>query len=138
MRVKLLSDKAKMPTRGSEDSAGIDLYAAEDVTIQPFETAKVHLDIATEIHPCWVALIKDRSSVAAQGIFTVGGVIDADYRGPWAVMFYNSCPDHVFKIETGDKIAQAVVLPFSQAELEQVDELTDTERGSGGFGSTGK
>ena len=135
LRVKLLSDDAKLPTR-AYNSAAYDLYSAVDQTLNPGATLKIPLDIATEFPDSMVALIWDRSSMGAKGLHTFAGVIDSDYRGPWAVILHNATP-HAYTVNKGDKVAQAVIQLKTDLEIFETDELGETERGQGGFGTTG-
>lgn len=141
LRIKKLSDRAVTPTYGSEFSAGADLYSAEekDITIAPGEAKLIHTGIAAEIPEGYVGLIFARSGLATKrGLAPSNkvGVIDADYRGEIMVSLFNqSAKDQT--VEIGERIAQMVITPFLHAEYEMVDELSDTVRGTGGFGSTG-
>ena len=140
MKIKLLSDKAKLPTRGSEEAAGWDLYAATDATIPPHSTAKISTDIAVEIPAGYFGAVFARSGLATnQGLRPancVGG-IDSDYRGQVIGALHNDT-DQVKEIFNGDRIAQLVFIPYSSWDWEVVDELSDTDRGDGGFGHSGK
>lgn len=141
MNIKLLSDLAKVPTRGSDCSAGYDLYAAteEPVEIAPHSTAKISTDIALEIPRGFFGGIFARSGLATKrGLRPANcvGVIDADYRGPIVVALHNDTDESV-TIAAGERIAQLVAMPFLPIEFYTVDELSETGRGSGGFGSTG-
>lgn len=140
MRIKRLTDTAKLPTRGSTSAAGYDLYADETGTIEPHNTRMISTGLAVEIPEGYFGGIFARSGLAAkEGIRPANcvGVIDSDYRGPVKVAAHNDS-DIPRKIEAGERIAQLVVLPYLPVEFEETDELSDTERGSGGFGSTGK
>ena len=140
MKIKLLSNKAKIPTRGSEDAAGWDLYAATDATIVPHSTVKISTDIAIEIPTGHFGAVFARSGLATkQGLRPANcvGVIDSDYRGPIIVALHNDM-DQTREILSGDRIAQLVFIPYSFWDWEVVDELSDTERGDGGFGHSGK
>ena len=140
MKIKLLSDKAKIPTRGSEEAAGWDLYAATDATILPHSTVKVSTDIAIEIPAGYFGAVFARSGLATkQGLRPANciGVIDSDYRGPIIVALHNDS-NQIHEILSGDRIAQLVFIPYSSWDWEVVDELSDTERGDGGFGHSGK
>ena len=140
MKIKLLSDKAKIPTKGSEEAAGWDLYAATDATILPHSTVKISTDIAVEIPVGYFGAVFARSGLATkQGLrpaYCVG-VIDSDYRGPIIVALHNDM-DQTREILSGDRIAQLVFIPYSSWDWEVVDELSDTERGDGGFGHSGQ
>ena len=140
MKIKLLSDKAKLPTRGSEEAAGWDLYAATDTIIPPHSTVKVSTDIAIEIPAGYFGAVFARSGLATkQGLRPANcvGVIDSDYRGSVIVALHNDS-DQVKEIFSGDRIAQLVFIPYSSWDWEVVDELSGTERGDGGFGHSGK
>lgn len=140
--LKKISERATLPTYGTAYSAGADLYACleADVTVAPRETVLVHTGIALEI-PCgYVGLIYARSGLATKrGLAPANkvGVIDADYRGEVMVALYNQS-EVAQTVSHGERIAQLVIAPFLAAEFEEVDELSDTVRGAGGFGSTGR
>ena len=140
--LKKLCERAILPTYGTAYSAGADLYACleADVSIAPQEMVLIHTGLALEI-PCgYVGLIYARSGLATKrGLAPAnkGGVIDADYRGEVMVALYNQSTA-VQTVAHGERIAQLVIAPFLAAEFEEVEELSDTVRGAGGFGSTGK
>lgn len=138
---KRLNDLAIVPTKGSEYSAGYDLYAAieSDIEIAPHKTVMIGTGLAFEIPPYTFMGIFARSGLATKkGLRPANcvGVVDSDYRGEVKVALHNDS-DEVMTVESGERIAQAIVLPFYQIGLEEVDELSDTDRGEGGFGSTG-
>ena len=140
--VKLLDPRAKLPAYGSADAAGADLYALTDgpVEIAPGGTALIPTGIAVAVPRGYVGLVYARSGLACKrGIAPANkvGVIDADYRGEVMVYLHNHSAEPQ-TIEDGDRVAQLVITPYLTAQFERVDELGDTERGSGGFGSTGK
>ena len=139
--VKKLDERAVLPTYGSEFSAGADLYAVadEDIVIQPGETKLVHTGLAMEIPEGYAGLIYARSGLASKrGLAPANkvGVVDADYRGEVMVALHNHSNNEQ-KVAPMERIAQLVVAPFLKATFETVDELSDTVRGEGGFGSTG-
>lgn len=142
MKIKLLNELAKVPTRGSEYAAGYDLYSSNTIPliIPPHTTVKVPTGIATEIPKHLFAAVFPRSGLATkQGLRLANcvAVIDSDYRGEWFIPIYNDS-DENRTISTGDRIAQAVFIPYTSIDyFEVVDELNDTERGDGGFGHTG-
>lgn len=141
LRIKKLTDRAITPTYGSEFSAGADLYSAEedDVTIVPGEAKLIHTGIAAEIPEGYAGLIFARSGLAAKrGLAPSNkvGVIDSDYRGEIMVSLYNQSQSEQ-TVEVHERIAQMVIVPFLHADFEETDKLSDTVRGSGGFGSTG-
>ena len=139
--VKKLHPAAILPTYGSSSAAGADLYAlpGEDTVIAPGRTAWIHTGLSMEIPSGYVALIFARSGLACrQGLAPANkvGVIDADYRGEFIIVLYNHSETEAI-IHGGDRIAQMVIVPCLTAGFLEVEELSDTERGAGGFGSTG-
>ncbi len=142
INVKLLRSGAQLPSYGSEEAAGADLYACldEDVTISPGETKPVPTGIALEVPRNCAGLVYARSGLACkQGLAPANkvGVIDSDYRGEVLVMLHNhSSEDRV--ISHGDRIAQIVITPVFTPGFIQAEDLSCTSRGNGGFGSTGK
>lgn len=140
MKIKLLSEKAKLPTRGSNDAAGWDLYAAESAIILPHTTVKISTDIAIEIPAGYFGAVFARSGLATkQGLRPANcvGVIDSDYRGSIIVALYNDS-DEIRFVSNGDRIAQLVFIPYGSWDWEIVNELSDTKRADGGFGHSGK
>lgn len=141
IRIKKLDDRAVTPTYGSEYSAGADLYALIDgaVEILPHETVFIHTGISVEIPEGYCGLVFARSSMGAKrGLAPANkvGVIDADYRGEIMVTLHNHS-EKPATVEQGERIAQLAIVPFLKAEFEESNELSDTVRGAGGFGSTG-
>lgn len=141
VRIKKINENAIIPTYGTEYSAGADLYALLDskIEIKPHETVFVHTGISVEIPEGYCGLVFARSSMGAKrGLAPANkvGVIDADYRGEIMVTLHNHS-EITQTVEPGERIAQLAIVPFLKAEFEEVDELTDTTRGAGGFGSTG-
>lgn len=141
VRIKKLSDSAVLPTRGSSSAAGYDLYAdVEREQIAPGQTVKIPVGVAMEIPEGYFGGIFARSGLSTkEGLRPANcvGVIDSDYRGPILVPLHNDS-DTVREVVQGEKIAQMVVLPYLAAEFEEVEQLEETQRGEGGFGSTGK
>ena len=140
--VKKLDERAVLPKYGSEFAAGAELYALTDgeVTFLPGETKFVHTGIALEIPEGYAGLVYARSSLACKrGLAPANkvGVIDSDYRGEIMVALHNH-PDKPQTIGNGERIAQLVVAPFLRAEFFQSETLGESERGAGGFGSTGR
>ena len=137
-----LKEKAKTPTYGSEFSAGADLYACEgaEIEIAPGETKLIHTGLALEIPEGYAGLIYARSGIATKrGLAPANkvGVIDSDYRGEIMVSLFNHS-DAVQTVADGERVAQLVITPFLKVEYNETDSLSDTKRGEGGFGSTGK
>ncbi len=142
IKVKKLTPTAVLPTRGSAFAAGYDLYAdvQEELQIQPHETAMVPTGLAMEIPEGYFGGIFARSGLAARENLRPAncvGVVDSDYRGQFLVALHND-GEQVRTIVHGERIAQLVVIPFLSVNFEETEELSDTVRGAGGFGSTGK
>ena len=142
IKIKRLSEEATIPTRGSEYSAGYDLYAniEKPVSITPHETVKIGTGWAIEIPDGYFGAIFARSGLATkEGLRPANctGVCDSDYRGEYIVAIHNDS-DVVREITPHERIAQLVVIPYLYVDFKETDELSDTSRGEGGFGSTGK
>ena len=140
VNVKKLKKEAKLPVYGSASAAGADLYAVECAVIGAGETKFVHTGIAVELPQGTVGLIYARSGMACKQDLAPAnkvGVIDSDYRGEIIVALHNHGSQER-KVEAGDRIAQFVIAPYYTADFIEADELSSTERGGGGFGSTGK
>lgn len=143
VRVKKLNENAKLPSRATEGSAGADLYAvceSDFIEIPAHETVLIHTGLAFEIPDGFVGLVFARSSLGTKrGLAPANkvGVIDSDYRGEVMVSLHNHT-NMLQQIDNGERIAQLVIVPFLKADFILSDELDDTERGAGGFGSTGK
>ena len=142
INIKILRQGAKLPTYGSAEAAGADLYACLDapVTVEPGKTAFVPTGFAMEVPKGCAGLIYARSGLACKrGLAPANkvGVIDSDYRGEVIVAIHNHS-DIAQTVESGERIAQLVITPVFTPGFCQVDELNDTTRGAGGFGSTGK
>ena len=134
--VKKLSESANIPTKDKDD-AGWDLYTDEDVTIPAGATTLVSTGVAMAIPKGYVGLIWDRSSMGVKGLHRHAGVIDSGYRGPVKVCLHNTT-DEPYSIELGDRVAQILIQEVPLFRIHEVEELDLTERGSGGFGSTGR
>lgn len=141
MKIKKLDSRATIPTYGTKYSAGADIYAIVDapIVIKPGETKLINTGLALEIPNGYVGLVYARSGLASKnGIAPANkvGVIDSDYRGELMIALYNQSNSN-YIVENGLRIAQLVITPYIQVEFEEVKELNSTERGQGGFGSTG-
>ena len=141
VNVKKLRDDAVLPKYGSPYAAGADLYACldEDATIAPGETKMIHTGIAIELPENTVALVYARSGLASKrGLAPANkvGVVDCDYRGELMVALHNHSSESQI-VEKGERVAQMVITPYFTAEFAEAQELSETVRGSGGFGSTG-
>lgn len=142
IKIKRLSETATLPERGSAYAAGYDLFAdlKEAIEIKPHETVMIHTGVAMEIPEGYWGGVFARSGLSAkEGLRPANcvGVVDADYRGPVCVALHND-GEVARTVMPQQKIAQLVVVPFLAVEFEEVQELSDTVRGVGGFGSTGK
>lgn len=162
IKAKRLSDTAKLPTYGSEKAACADLYADlrvdkcidlnpanvdfkhmeysgdcfDRVHIAPHETIKLPTGWAFQPPEGYMLQILQRSGLASKGLIPLGGILDEDYTGEVIVIMLNTT-DKYLSINNGDRIAQMAIRPYYQGEFEEVDKLDETERGDGGFGSTG-
>ena len=134
---KKLYESAKNPTKSHVDDAGWDLYAFETVSIPVGATVLVSTGIAMAIPKGYAALIWDRSSMGVKGVHRHAGVIDCGYRGEVKVCLHNTTKEP-FHVERGDRIAQLIIQEVPSFIQHGVEELDSTDRGSGGFGSTGK
>ncbi len=137
MHVKKLDPRAKLPLRAHPTDSGADLFALERTVLPARRITYVHTGIAVELPENTSGIIWGKSSVESKGIKAMAGLVDAPYRGELIVCMYN-LNDTEFVFEAGQKVAQLVVFPTLYPTFEEVGELSGTERGSGGFGSTGK
>lgn len=136
-QIKKLSPTAIIPTKKNPTDAGWDIYSNESVTLQPNARYVFSTGFSAAFSPDFVAVIKDRSSLGSKGIHTLAGVIDATYRGEWKIVIRNTS-DATYEVTAGDRIAQCIFLPVPEVVIEVVEDLSETVRGAGGFGSTGK
>lgn len=136
MRVQLLEEGAVTPTKATEFSAGFDLYSVEEKMLLPNSTSVIRTGIAVEIPFGCVGILKGRSSLSLKGIHVLAGVIDADFRGEISVVM--SIDNEAYKIVKTERIAQLLIIPLAPIgnHLEVVEELSETERGEKGFGSS--
>ncbi len=137
LKVKKLHGAAILPTKGNPSDAGYDLYSSEKVAIPARSTVLVSTGISMAIPEGYVGLIWDRSSMGVKGVHRHAGVIDSGYRGHIKVCLHNTSKD-TYHVEYGDRIAQILIQQAANFKLEEVESLDHTERGEGGFGSTGK
>lgn len=136
-----LKDEAVLPTRAHEGDAGLDLYACEAAHIGPGERWSVGTGVAVQIPEGHAGLVLPRSGLARKhGIALVNspGLIDSGYRGEVRVLLLNTDPAETFRVEAGDRIAQLVIAPIAIAEPVEVEGLDESQRGDGGFGSSGR
>jgi len=138
LKFKKLYPDAKVPTYAHEHDAGMDLYASEHLIIKRGETSRVPTGIALEIPEGYVGLVWDKSGLSTNhGLKTIGGVIDAGYRGEIIVGLFNLSKED-YTVEKHQKIAQLLIQKVERAGLLETDALSDSHRGEKGFGSTGK
>ena len=137
VKIKRIHPEGKIPIHATEQSAGCDFYAIENVTLEPGETRKVSTGVSIEIPFGYYLRIEDRSGLAIKGVHKVAGIIDSDYRGEVCIVLHNGSKEN-YKIEKHDRIAQGILTPVNQVHFEEVSELSETKRGEKGFHSTGK
>lgn len=139
INIKKLEPEAIIPTKGSDAAAGVDLYAPRALVIHPGSNGVINTGLAIEIPDGYFGAIFARSGMATRkGLRPANcvGVIDSDYRGEIIVVLHNDT-DIIRPVQEGDRIAQLVILPYEKIEFSEVEELTNTKRADGGFGSTG-
>ena len=137
IKVKKLSEDAILPKYAKADDAGMDFYSNQDTQILPNERKLINTGISIAIPKGYVCLIWDKSGIATKhGVKTMAGVIDSGYRGEIKILFHN-LSNETYLIEKNKKIAQMLIQPVEQREIVEVEELDNTDRGTGGFGSTG-
>ena len=141
LRITLTHKNAKPPVRGTPDSAGLDLFSVKDIIIPPSSKELINTGISIEIPTGYYGRIAPRSSMAGKKHSDIGaGVIDSDYRGNIGIVLFNLSTTNSIEIKTGDKVAQLIIEKayFPEIYICDNDELSQTERGEGGFGSTGQ
>ncbi|MFA5258905.1 MAG: dUTP diphosphatase [Candidatus Pacearchaeota archaeon] len=137
VKIKKLHPDAKIPLLGTPHAAGFDLYSVEDHEFQPGETYAMSTGVAMEIPIGKAYFIWDRSGMGFKGMHRFAGLIDSDYRGEFKIILFNSTKE-IFKISKGDRICQVVIQDYYTPDFVEVSELSETSRGEGRFGSTGK
>ena len=136
LEIQKLHPEAKVPSNAYAHDAGLDLSSAETYTLKPGEGKIFKTGIAIALDPGFVGLVWDRSSMGKKGIKTLGGVIDSGYRGEIGVILWNISPEPRM-INFGDRIAQMLIQAVVTPQIKEVAKLSDTDRGAGGFGSSG-
>lgn len=134
--IKKLVPHATLPSRKHDDDAGFDITTVETLTLKPGERHAFSTGIAASFPSGYVALFRDRSSMAANGIHALGGVIDSNYRGEWKVVLINLGAEP-YTVSAGDRIVQCLFRKIEPFTVREVTDLDTTDRGDGGFGSTG-
>jgi len=138
IKIKKLNKDAIIPTYAYEGDAGMDLCSCEDYLLKAGERKSIKIGISIEFDPGYAACFWDRSGLAIKhGVVTIGGLIDPGYRGEWMVALLNTSSED-YQVAKGDRIAQCLIQPVVHPEIKEVDELSDSDRGSGGFGSSGR
>lgn len=138
--IKILSRDAQIPHMAYNGDAGVDLRSVERIVLEPRERAMVATGLAIALPEGYAGFVLPRSGLAAKhgiSIVNAPGLIDSNYRGELKVILLNTDPDKSFTIEIGDRIAQLIVMPVPTINFEQVEELTESQRGESGFGSSG-
>lgn len=133
----VLDEGAKMPTRAHDTDAGLDLYARDSCIVEAKDSAIFDTGVHVEIPVGFAGFLKSKSGLNVKHGIVSEGVIDAGYTGSIVVKLYNHS-GYDYRVNAGDKISQLVILPVALVDLQRVDSLDDTERGNGGFGSTGR
>ncbi len=137
IKIKKLHDQAKLPTYAHPGDVGMDMYAMEEIVVLPGEHVRINHGFAMEFPEGYAAIVKDKGSISKAGLHTMGGVFDAGFRGEYNTHLVN-LGSEPYTIEPGDKVSQLVIYPVVIADLEEVTELSDSSRGEGRFGSTGR
>lgn len=137
IKIKKLKENAKLPSYAHPGDVGMDLYSMETVIIPPMGHYRFYHGFAMEFPIGYAAIIKDKSSISKAKLTQMGGVFDAGYRGEYNTHLVN-LGDEPYTVEEGDKVSQILIMPVVIAELEETDILSESARGEGAFGSTGK
>jgi len=137
IKVKKLKEDAKLPKYHHPGDVGMDMYAMETVTVKPGEHYRFWHGFALEFPSGYGAIVVDKSSISKEGLTHMGGIFDAGYRGEYNTLLVN-LSEKPYTFEEGDKVSQLLIVPIEIAELEEVDTLSESARGEGMFGSTGK
>jgi dUTP pyrophosphatase len=137
IKIKRFTPDAILPKYAHPGDVGMDMYSREEFILQPGERIIANTGFALEFEKGYAAIVKDKSGVAADGIHTAGGVFDAGYRGEYNAQLVN-LGKKPYEVKKGQKIAQLIIYPVAIAQLIEVDELSDSSRGAGKLGSTGK
>ena len=137
LKVRRIRESAKLPRYSHRGDAGLDLYSSIDCVLEGRAVKPIPTGIQIAIPEGYVGLIWDKSGLSLKGVHRLAGVIDSGYRGEVRVVMANLTPEP-FQIKEGMKIAQMLIQPVSEVEVQEVEKLEDTDRGEGGFGSTGQ
>jgi len=137
IKIKLLNSEAKLPDYAHPGDAGLDLLALEDITLMPQEIRRIDFGFALELPKGYMALMMDKGGIGSKGIHNLGGVFDAGYRGEYNCTLINLSRE-TMEFKKSQKVCQLVIYPIVGAELKITDQLDETSRGDGRFGSTGQ
>lgn len=138
IKIKKLKPEATIPSYAHPGDAGMDLHSCEDYILKPGERKLFGTGLSFQLPEGYVSLFWDKSGLAFKnGVTVLAGVIEHSYRGEYGVVLLNTSQEN-FEVKKGQKIAQVLIQPICTAQVEQVEELSETKRGEGGFGSTGK
>lgn len=137
IKIKILNPLAKMPSYAHPGDVGLDLYSMESATIPPGGHHRFFNGFALEFPEGYAGIVKDKGSISNAGLHAMGGIFDAGFRGEYNVHLVN-LSDKPYTVEVGDKVAQLVIFPVAHAKLVEAKELSDSSRGEGRFGSTGR
>jgi len=138
IKIKKLNSDAIIPSYAHPGDVGMDLHSLEDYELKPGERRVFYIGFAAEFPTGYAAIVKDKGSTAVKGgLHTLAGVFDAGYRGEYGIVIIN-IGSEPYAIKKGDKIAQLIIYPVEIAEIEETEELSDTKRREGRFGSTGR
>ena len=137
IKIKKLHPNAKLPSYAHPGDVGLDMFALEGATIVPGERKFFNVGFALEFPEGYAAIVKDKGSISKNGLHTMGGVFDAGFRGEYNVLLIN-LGDKSYEVNSGDKVAQLIIIPIVRAEFEEVKDLSTSSRGEGKFGSSGK
>lgn len=137
VKIKRLNPEAKLPSYAHPGDVGLDLYSLEEASVLPGGHHRFYNGFALEFPEGYAAIVKDKGSISKAGLHTMGGVFDAGFRGEYNVHLVN-LSDTPYRFEKGDKLAQLVIMPVAHATFVEADTLSETSRGKGQFGSTGK
>jgi len=137
LKIRRIHPEAKLPSYGHKGDAGLDLFSCADDVLGAGEVKAIRTGIKVAIPRGYVGLIWDKSGISLKGVHKLAGVVDAGYRGEVQVVMIN-LGNTPYEIKTGMKIAQMLIQPISEVEVIEVEDLDDTLRGEGGFGSTGQ
>ena len=138
IKFKKTKENAVLPTYAHLTDAGFNLYSTENYSLIPGERYAFNIGLISEFPEGYFVVIKPRSGLAVKsGIDVLAGIIDSGYRGEWGIVLIN-LGQEVYEFKIGDKIAQGIILPYKQAQIEESETLGESDRGVGGFGSTGR